>query len=459
MGQQTSIQSVGELLELREVKQARFIELNITDAVHFRLLSPDPVFGMIEKRLGQRDPELFKGFARIRKDIEGAMGSATIQDKVDSCCVRQYDWVDYRQVLYSTELEVWMDLSYPNPWASELYRELLKQDKQMLIVPDKTFPELFNKLLLQKNGFERLAEVAPEAEKQKVNLGTPPSTLEGTINFAPLVHDQRPHPLSEGTSLGEQLANGVMIKDREDQVFRAPNPKARYIHDVGYRLLGPTLILLLQSLKEEEGPVSFCGLGSGFLTTVAQSLEQLWPWLPEINPSNKAKHRYSLLPHANSFQSLIPLEKSDQTLISYDACAPTHLLLPPMEAFILAAMKGPLAARLQASAFAFVRHYARITRGLYLPLPVSTILQQWRQQILSPKKDLIAVFSKEGVLPGFKKSRFPWQARKAVKTGPWPTGSYELSSGLTRSWVDVFAPQRRQAIEHWRGELQQRSPH
>jgi hypothetical protein len=457
MEEASSIQSVDELLELPVVRQARYLELITTDAVHFRLLNPDPVFEMIEMRLAQRDPETFKGFARVRRDIESAMGSATIQEKIDSCCVRQYGWVDHRQVLYSTELEVWMDLSYPNPWAVELYHKAIARDKQLVILQDTSFPKLFNKLMLQKNGFERIAESATKGEVVAINLGAPHSKLNGTINLVPTVQNQRPHPLSEGLSLGEKLANGVMIKDREDQVFRAPAPRARYVHDLGYRLLGPTLILLLQSLKDQEGPVGFCGVGSGFLTTVAQSLQHAWPWLPEITAANKAKRCTSLLPNATSTQSLIPVAEDSNSLISYSACEPNHLLLPPMKAFVLAAMKGPLAARLQASAFAFVRHYARMTRGLYLPLPVETILQQWRQQILSPKDDLITVISREGVLPGFKQTHLPWEAKKLVKKGPWPTGSYLLTRGPIRTWVEVCAPQRSKAIEHWRNELEQRN--
>jgi hypothetical protein len=364
--------------------------------------------------------------------------------------------VEHRQILYSTELEVWMDLSYPNPWAMELYHKAIARDKQLVILQDSAFPKLFNKLILQKNGFERLVDSAPEAETIRVNLGAPHSKMNGTINLVPEIQDQRPHPLSEGLSLGEKLANGVMIKDREDQVFRAPAPKARYVHDVGYRLLGPTLILLLQALKDRKGPIGFCGVGSGFLTTVAQSLQHAWPWLPEITASNKANGCASLLPNANSSESLIPDGNDNRSVIPVEACEPAHLLLPPMNAFALAAMKGPLAARLQASAFAFVKHYAQVTRGLYLPLPVETILQQWRQQILSPRDDLIAVFSREGVLPDFKRVRLPWQAKTLVKNGPWPTGSYLLTKGLSRKWVEITAPERSKAIEHWRGELEQR---
>lgn len=456
MESSTSISSVVQLLDFPDVRRARFLELFICDAVHFRLLRPDEVFTLIELRLLQRDAETFKGFARIRREIESAIRSAPIEEKIAACCVRQPLWNDYRQVLNSTELEVWMDLSYPVPWVLDLYQQALARDQFILIPNVGPFPKLFNKLLLQKNGFERVVDSADPAATIPINLGPPQSRQAGRLNLVPPVPDQRPHTLSEGTSLSEQLANGVIIKDREEQIFRKPAPADRYMHDIGFRLLGPTLVLLFQGLASFKEPVAFAGIGSGFLTTLGQSLQHAWPWLPEITTSGRARHTCSLFPHPEAEMHLLPEPtKADSAVIPLAECDPGYLLLPPMEAFFLAAMKGPLAPQLQASTSSFIRQYAQVTRGLFLPLPLARVLRHWRQQILSPKREFLEACSREGLLADFRRPFFPWVTQRLVKSGPWPTGSYLLSGGVARWWTSWAAPRRSKAIESWRNELAQ----
>jgi len=288
-----------------------------------------------------------------------------------------------------------------------------------------------------------------------LNLGPPFSRDPKRVNFRPEVPEQRPHPLSEGTGLAERLASGVIARNREEQVFYSPDPKARYVHDIGYRLLGPTLVLLLQSLHGKDKPTGFAGIGSGLMTTLGQSLRHAWPWLPQITEENKAEYLVSLLPTSGNACALLPARPGSPSFLSMEICSPGHLLLAPMEAFLLAAAKGPQAARLQASATAFVTQYARLSRGLYLPLSPERVIQQWRQQILSPKSDFIRVLLREKILPDFKRARSPWEAKRQVKEGVWPTGYYLLTRGMRRHWVRLMAPDRARAIEQWQEALKQ----
>lgn len=450
-----SIQSLDELFALPVLQRCSCVEINLSDAVHFRLVEPLPVFQFTELRLAQREGDLFTGFAKVRNEMETTMRRASVEEKIAACCVRHTAWRPYQQVLFSTELEVWMDLSYPNPWASALYRRLQDRKPDLSIESTSGFPALFTKLLLQKNGFERLA-VDPEPERTlHLNLGPPYARAPDSINLRPVIPEQRPHPLSEGNRIAEKLASGVIARDREEQVFLAPDPKARYVHDMGYRLMGPTLVLLLQSLHGNPAPTGFAGMGSGFMTTLGQSLRHAWPWLPRIMEENKASHLVSLLPTANSSLALLPTQAGTPSIIPHQACSPAHLLLPPMEAFLLAATRGPQAARLQAGATAFVNQFARLSRGLFLPLPAEKILQNWRQQILSPKSDFVRVLFREKILPDFKRPRTPWEARRQCKEGVWPTGYFLMTKGIHRQWVRLFAPERTRTIEEWWDALKQ----
>jgi len=448
-----SVHSLDELFLNPALTKSRFIEVNLSDAIHFRLVEPLPVFQFSELRLAQRQGDRFTGFAKLRNEIELSMRSASIEEKIAACCTRRTEWRSSQQVLFSTELEVWMDLSYPNPWAADLYRRLENRDQEMTIEKSSYFPPLFTKLLLQKNGYERLArDPAPEATL-RLNLGPPYTNDPAHINLRPSIPQQRPHPFSGSEAMADRLACGVIARDREEQVFLDPNPKARYVHDIGFRLLGPTLVLLLQALKAIQVPTGFVGIGSGFMTTLGQSLRHSWPWLPPVVEENKASHRLSLLPNPNSSLSLLPSASASPSLLNHGDCSPLHLLLPPMETFLLAATRGQHAPRLQSSASAFVVQLARLSRGLHLPLSSQHVLQHWRQQVLSPNSDMVRVLFRERILPDFRRARSPWEAKRQCKEGRWPTGSYMMSKGYERQWVRMMAPQRARSIERWHEAL------
>lgn len=450
------ITTVEALLEHPKVRKSAVLQIDLFDAVHFRLFKPEPVFGLIEKRLCLRDPEKFRGYAAERKAVEGTMRSEPLEARIATCSTRNPRWTGERQVLYSMELEVWMEISYPSPWALNLYTQALMQDRRLHIPNESTFPDLFIRLLLQKNGFERLAEDPDPAMMTRVSVSLPSAEASESLTFSPEIPDQRPHALADGPSLGALLANGVMVSEREEQVAREPDPRKRYLDDIGYRLIGPMLTLLFQELAKREGPIGFCGKGSGFLTTMGQELRTPWPWLPEIVNPEKGKFAVSIFPDPRGDLSLLPPPGGEKpSIISREQFEPLHLLLPPVESFITAAVKGSKAPHIQSRASAFLRDFAQVSRGLSLPFEVEDILRQWRQQILSPKREFVETLSRRGVLPHFARTQLPWTTYRMVKRGPWPTGSYLSSCCLNRWWVNLNAPERSGDIRHWQNELQQ----
>ncbi len=456
METQHVITRVEELLDHPEIRKSTTLRIDLFDAVHFRLFKPEPVFELVEKRLCLRDPSKYSGYAAERKAVEGTMRSEPLKARIETCCMRNPQWAGEDQVCYSTELEVWMELSYPSPWALDLYTKALARDLFLQIPNESSFPDLFVRLVLQKNGFERLVTGPDPATTKRVSVSLPHSEAPGSLTFSPEIPDQRPHALAEGGSLGALLANGVMVCEREQQVAREPDPRKRYLDDIGYRLIGPMLTLLFQELANREGPIGFCGKGSGFLTTLGKELGASWPWLPEIRDPEKGRFAVSIFPDPRSDLSLLPpREEEKASIIGPVDFEPLHLLLPPVESFITAAVKGSKAPHIQSRASAFLRDFAEMSRGLCLPLNVEDILRQWRQQILSPKREFVETLSKRGVLPEFEKTRVPWKSYRMVKEGPWPTASYMSSCGLNRWWVNFTAPQRSGAIRHWQSELHQ----
>jgi hypothetical protein len=451
----TSIRTPAAVLEHPSVKQSGTVEVALCEAVHFRLLAPRPVFQLVEARLKLRDADLYRGWAEARFAAEERLAGRSLDDKIRTAEAARPEWEAVGPILRSTEMEVWMDLSYANPWIYDLYQLGLENGVQLHVPQTGPFPELFNKLLLQKNGFERLATEKPSGAVVRLGMD-PVEPGQVDLILEPEVEAQREHALAEGDNLAARMANGAMIKDREERRARTPEASQRYIHDVGYRLIGPILTLLFQEMHHLEGSVSFCGKGSGFLTTFGQTLQQYWPWLPEIVAEDQGDTILSIFPVVKSDISLIPdPEKGGPSIIPLEELHPHHLLLAPLEAFIASALNGAKAAYIQSSASAFIRDYAQATRGLYLPLEVSDVMRQSRQQILSPRREFILTLLKARVLPEYRRVRLPWTTLRMVKSGPWPTASYLTACPISRRWVHVFAPQRARTIFRWLNRLGQ----
>lgn len=460
MEESSAITTVEALLETPAVQRARVIELSLWDTVHFRIHQPEAILAMVEARLRQRDTTFFEGYAESRLKAERTMRDASLLKKIEASCVGNSHWVPSLRVLYSTELEVWMDVSYPNPWTLELYQKGLARKISLHVPRVGQFSKPFHQLLLQKNGFERLENNPPPDQAVKLLIGDPYHQAPPVVHLRPEIPNQRPHVFASGHTLGEWLANGTLIKDREEQVARVPDAGERFLRDLGYRLIGPSLVLLFQHLAVQRGTVGFTGLGSGFMSTVGQSLKHPWPWIPAISSSENAARRLSLFPDTRSNLSLMPDpgNPSHSSIFRLEDCAPAHLLLPPLASFLTAAFIGPKAAAIQSSASAFVRDFAQVTRGLELLLPETAVIAQWRQQLLSPNDDFIDVLLHHKVLPGFTRPGNPWRARRLIKTGPWPTGTYLRTKGLSRQYVHLRIPKRVRAIQTWRSNLAKGRP-
>lgn len=460
MQEQPTDQSVEALLDAPELREAGAIELSLFDVIHFRLLRPGCVFELVEQRLLQRDPEQFRGYAAIRGNIESAMQTASSLEKVEACCFRNSKWAQDRSVLHSTELEVWMDLSYANPWALQIYRKALVKGKTVYIRPAKTFPARFFQVLLQKNGFERIELSRPEGDSILILLGFPRSNSPGIVHFIPELPDQRPHFIGEGKRLGERLAAGVIIMDRERQIAVYPDPKKRYLRDIGYRLIGPSLVLMMQAMAERSHPVALSGEGSAFLNEVIDRVRPFWSWLPEVHVPGSQADLWSILPQDGIATCLFPAPgtRGPQAVIQRQSCNPPELMVPVMHAFTEAALSGPKADVIQAGTRAFIEEFAHASRGLKLEIGIDPVMQQWRQQALSPKEDFIRIVKATRALPGMNGWLLPWQASRLVRTGPWPTGTYLSSNGLNRLWIHAVASKRVAAIQHWQSDLAQNQP-
>ena len=442
---------VKDLLSRPELKEARQIEVGLWDAVHFRLSEPRLVFELIEEHLCQRNSGQFRGYATVREKIEREKRGASLRDKVDACCSRHPDWFPDRQVLYSSELEVWMDLSYPNPWVLELYHEALYQGKALYISRACPYSPLFIKLLLQKNGFERLSEEPVPDKKVGIVFDQMEAVRTNQVHFEiPGQNDDR-HAFAGDSYLPSQLANGNIRRDMERMKLRNPTGKKQHLRELGYRLIGPTLWLMIQRLSRETEPVAFTGPGAEFLTTLMRSVHQRWSIVPEIVIEEKASVIASLFPGVKSAFSLLPMDgcRHCPNLVPINQCEPRSLFLEPLERFFLAILEGEEAAEVQAAATDFVEEFALMTRGLQLQLPVAPIIREWQLFILSPSHDFLQAILESRIVPGFDAPQNPWQAGRQIETGPWPTGSYLLTNPLDRWWIQVTKANRKKNIGEW----------
>lgn len=124
-------------------------------AVSFRETEEAHIFRHIERRLMRRDAARFAGYAEARRrandtgtDIQARVAALTSDPR----------WHGMGNLLYNVELEVWMDLSRPIEGAMALYEACLENAVPFYVRHSGPFTPLFGRLLLQKNGFERVSE-------------------------------------------------------------------------------------------------------------------------------------------------------------------------------------------------------------------------------------------------------------------------------------------------------------
>jgi len=414
MAELGSVYSAQELLQHELVKHAKCLELSICDAVHFRLTKPWSIFQLAELRLLQRDPDLFAGFADIRTEAEKGLRGSSIKDKIDACCTRKPEWLDVRQILYSTELEVWMDMSYPNPWALNLYHAALVAGKVVSIPKVGPFTDTFHTLLKEKNGYELTKPSLSSDETVQIHVGDQSFMKERHLHLVALRRESRRHPFADWGILASQLAFGLLEKRLEDLSSRKMEDGEFHSRSFGYRLIGPLALLTIQETFKTTGSIAFKGLGAAFLGQLIESIRPSWPWLPVVTQPDHTEAQFSF--------------------IHEDKPAP-ELVKPAIRLFLEAAFNGPAAAVIQGEAAAFVRDFACMTRGLRVILPEAPVLQYLHQRILAPGDDFLAWATSTGSIPGIEPGKV-FSAVKRLKNSPWPTATYLLSEGFTRWWVE-----------------------
>ena len=240
------------------------------------------------------------------------------------------------------------------------------------------------------------------------------------------------HPFAGDESLASQLAYGILEKDLEDQSARDLDEDTFRPHSLGYRLIGPTLLLLVQAFARSRGSATYTGIGAEYLTELTRSLGGYWPWLAETEASGVEARRLSIFPEDESDLSLLPGNGDCLFELSFDE--PSDLLLPGVNWLMRASFKGPEADQIQRAAASFVRAYAQMSRGLVLPLPAAPVVRHWCQLLLAPEPDCLGWMATPGRFPGFKRPRTPWGLKKSLLEGPWPTGSYLLADPVSR-WL------------------------
>jgi hypothetical protein len=430
------LSTIGDVLSHEAVARADVLELSICDCIHFRLVQPRSIFRLVELHLRKRDPLKYANYAEVRMEAEKALPGMSLKEKIKASCTKRPEWVDDQMLFYSIELEVWMDLSYPNHLALELYLKAIADGKEVDIPWMDPFSSSFHTLLKEKNGYDQASASQENQSRVKLMIGEQVSVDKSCLHVTTEPCYDRQHALAGEDSLAGQLANGIMEKDIEDHSTKEVDESEFQAHLLGYRVIGPSLVLLIQSTARMEAPVAFRGLGDSYMETLFDSLKGYWPWLPEIKPPEVAGEILSIFPSENSTISLLqgPGEQKGKSLLEPGFDEPGELLLPSMEWVFRAFLEGSAAEAIQAAASAFVRDYAQLTRGLILTLPAAPITRCWCQYLLAPDPAFLKWTSEPGRFPGFKVSKTLWHLHRAVNRGPWPTGSYLLAGGFSR-WL------------------------
>jgi len=410
-------------------------------AVAFRLDEPETRFQLVEERLKNRDKRRFQAYAERRASAEARLPHAPIADRIAEAVKDSPELQSETQVLLSAELEVLMDLAFPVANTSHCYRSAINAGKPVIFTSKLPTSSLFVQMLLQKCGYEQF-----KALQHSPDDASPiPAPIELTriaTAYFPLTKSA-PVP----TNLAAHIVKGLERQYASEQLaYDVPADKA-IARMIGFQLIGPSIAALLQASGHIDGTCKFVGLGSGYLTTLTQSLRHPWPWLPECTTQSGASVSLAIQ-RAECHLSLLPTEpaSSRDPVFSIHHLQPGYLLLNPIREWFRLTFSGPLAPAFQQGAERFLRLFADASRGLYLPLPPDFLISRWRAFLLRPHPETLRSIATNSIFPDLHGTISPLRNLDHIKNGHWPSASYALAPKNHKRVLHLLAPARSNTI-------------
>ncbi len=460
MSRSGAFRSLQTLTGDERYQRARELLFRLEDAVPFRLQDPQAVGQLVEARLRKRRDVTIASYAEKREIVRESLSKGGLWALVEAMAERYPEIRRNRQVIFSLELEVLMDQSYAEPYLRRIYEQALAEGKDVTFSENADYSPVFRTLLLEKNGFDRFRRDAPADDVLRIRL-TPPQARSdrSLLTFTPQpspYHFLSRFPCKNGEA-GSFLAAGLMEQRlREEEVAGNP-PEKSEVFALGYCLLGPGIVLLLQSLYGTPHPVNPRGRGSGFLTTTGQRLCSIWPDLPAIGSTSEDSPGIGLFPGKKVEVALLPEgpDKGDaRCLVKLEEVAPVNCLLVPLRHLFMAFTDGPSKPLLQAAATAFAKDYAEATRGIHLPLPKRPILAHWRKQLLSPEEELVARLLRHGPYASARFRGTGSQGIRLLRSSCWPTATFTGARPWQKKILRIVSGGACAEIEAARGSAQ-----
>lgn len=158
---------------IEKISQYEAVSFDIFDTLIFRPFSePTDVFFFVGDKLGIMD------FKRIRIEMEHKARQASYKKNGHYEVTLREIWeLIHKETGISAdegmkvEMEMEQQFCYANPFMLEVYREIQKLGKEIVIISDMYLPETFLTELLEKNGYTGMKQVFVSCEYDK-NKGT-----------------------------------------------------------------------------------------------------------------------------------------------------------------------------------------------------------------------------------------------------------------------------------------------
>lgn len=448
-----AFRSLASLTGDERYRRAGELHFKLEEAVSMRVRDPRVLGGLVEARLRKREDFRVDGYAEMRTSILRENGGGGPEQLVRKMADAYPEVADHRQALLSLEMEALMDQSYAEPLLRRLYEQALSEGKEVTFSEPEAYNPVFRTLLLEKNGFDRFRRDTAGDDALAIRLTAPQARSDrSTLAFSPAAFPGRAmsrFPRGEGET-GPALAAGWMEQRLREREAASGDGASYDLFALGYCLLGPGMVLLLQSLQGEARSVIPRGRGSGFLTTTGQRLGSVWPGFPVIGGDAEASLRIGLFPGKLVERSLLPesAEKQDRScLVKLPELDPVDLLLPPLRRLFMASTEGSSKPMLQAAAAEFVMDYAEATRGICLPLPKESVLLHWRKQLLDPDEAVVAALLQRGPFTSARIRGPGLTGKRLLRSGCWPSATYLGARPWRRKQLRILTGKRCAEIE------------